>query len=154
MQQKRDKAGPLAPIALWPIGRYMTCTIYLIVADQELLAKEVGNEQVQHSTISRNLACRVCGGVRNPYDIAFGPDGELFTYDADMEMDIGTPWYRPTRVCYLASGGDYGWRTGSGKWPKYYADSLPPAVEIGLAQLGVIIRIEHQRPVERLADQR
>ena len=38
-------------------------------------------------------------GYRNQYDIAFDANGELFTYDADMEWDIGTPWYRPTRVC-------------------------------------------------------
>ncbi len=28
-------------------------------------------------------------GFRNPFDIAFNADGELFTYDADMEWDIG-----------------------------------------------------------------
>ena len=27
--------------------------------------------------------------------------GDLFTYDADMEWDINTPWYRPTRVCQV-----------------------------------------------------
>jgi glucose/arabinose dehydrogenase len=27
----------------------------------------------------------LAGGLRNPYDFAFSPDGELFTYDADME---------------------------------------------------------------------
>ena len=40
----------------------------------------------------------VAGGFRNPYDFTFNNDGELFTYDADMEWDIGAPWYRPTRV--------------------------------------------------------
>ena len=34
-------------------------------------------------------------GYRNAYDIAFNADGELFTYDSDMEWDMGTPWYRP-----------------------------------------------------------
>lgn len=70
-------------------------------------------------------------GYRNPYDIAFNRDGELFTYDADMEWDISTPWYRPTRVCHVVSGSDWGWRNGSGKWPPYYADTLPPVVDIG-----------------------
>lgn len=73
----------------------------------------------------------VCGGFRNPYDAAFNAQGELFTYDADMEWDIGSPWYRPTRICHVVSGGDFGWRSGSGKWPVYYPDSLPPAVDIG-----------------------
>jgi glucose/arabinose dehydrogenase len=70
-------------------------------------------------------------GYRNQYDIAFNSDGDLFTYDADMEWDFGSPWYRPTRVCHATSGSEFGWRSGTGKWPTYYEDSLPPAVEIG-----------------------
>ncbi len=41
------------------------------------------------------------------------------------------PWYRPTRVLHVASGGDFGYRNGSGKWPPYYIDSLPPVVNVG-----------------------
>ncbi len=67
----------------------------------------------------------ISAGYRNPFDMAFNEDGELFTYDADMEWDIGMPWYRPTRICHVTSGSEYGWRTGSGKWPAYYPDALP-----------------------------
>lgn len=70
-------------------------------------------------------------GYRNPYDLAFNRDGELFTYDSDMEWDMNLPWYRPTRVCHVVSGSDFGYRNGSGKWPTYYLDSLPPVVDIG-----------------------
>ena len=70
-------------------------------------------------------------GYRNQYDIAFDPQGELFTYDADMEWDFGSPWYRPTRVCHATSGSEFGWRSGTGKWPAYYEDSLPPVIDIG-----------------------
>ena len=70
-------------------------------------------------------------GYRNPYDMAFNTDGELFTYDADMEYDVGLPWYRPTRVVHATSGSEFGWRSGSGKWPAYYLDSLPPVLNIG-----------------------
>lgn len=70
-------------------------------------------------------------GYRNPYDMAFNADGELFAYDADMEWDVGTPWYRPTRVVHATSGSEFGWRSGTGKWPTYYTDSMPPLVEIG-----------------------
>jgi putative heme-binding domain-containing protein len=66
----------------------------------------------------------LCAGLRNTYDIAFNGDGELFGFDSDMEWDTGTSWYRPTRVNHLVSGGEYGWRNGSGKWPAYYPDSL------------------------------
>lgn len=71
-------------------------------------------------------------GFRNPFDIAFNADGELFTYDADMEWDIGTPFYRPTRVCHGVSGVDWGWRNGSAKWPVYFGDTVPPVVNVGL----------------------
>ena len=70
-------------------------------------------------------------GYRNSFDIAFNREGDLFTYDSDMEWDMNTPWYRPTRVCQAASGADFGYRNGAGKWPTYYIDSLPPVVNIG-----------------------
>ena len=73
----------------------------------------------------------VASGFRNEYDIAFNPDGELFTYDADMEWDVGSPWYRPTRVNHVTSGAEFGWRSGTGKWPAYYPDSLGSVVDIG-----------------------
>ena len=70
-------------------------------------------------------------GYRNIFDADFNAEGELFTYDADMEYDFNTPWYRPTRVNHVVSGSDYGWRNGTGKWAEWYADSLPAAVNIG-----------------------
>ncbi len=70
-------------------------------------------------------------GLRNAYDIAFDANGELFTYDSDMEWDQGSPWYMPTRINHLVDAGDYGWRSGAGRWPAYYADSLPEVVNIG-----------------------
>jgi putative heme-binding domain-containing protein len=73
----------------------------------------------------------IAAGLRNPFDIAFDRDGELFTYDADMEWDIGEPWYRPTRVNHVISGAEYGFRNGSGKWPAYYIDSFGAVVDIG-----------------------
>ncbi len=75
----------------------------------------------------------IAGGMRNPYDLAFAPDGELFTYDADMEWDIGTPWYRAPRVVHVIPGSESGWRSGSAKWPSEYPDSLPAVVETGPA---------------------
>ena len=70
-------------------------------------------------------------GYRNEYDFAFNPEGDMFVYDADMEWDFGMPWYRPTRVNHATSGSELGWRSGTGKWPSYYVDSLPAMVNIG-----------------------
>ena len=50
--------------------------------------------------------CEVlAGGSRNQVNIAFNPDGKMFTYDADMEWDVSQPWYRPTRVNHVVSAG-------------------------------------------------
>jgi putative heme-binding domain-containing protein len=70
-------------------------------------------------------------GYRNAYDMAWNADGELFVYDSDMEWDFGMPWYRPTRINHASSGSELGWRSGSGKWPAAFPDSLPPLVDIG-----------------------
>jgi putative heme-binding domain-containing protein len=70
-------------------------------------------------------------GFRNIYGGALNRAGELFTYDADMEYDFNTPWYRPTRVNHVVSGGEYGWRNGAGKYPEFYPDNLPATVNIG-----------------------
>ncbi len=72
--------------------------------------------------------------MRNPFGIDFNTDGEIFTYDADAEHDMGSPWYRPTRVSHLVTGGDYGWRAVTKSWPPYYpdhADNARPNLDIG-----------------------
>jgi putative heme-binding domain-containing protein len=70
-------------------------------------------------------------GFRNAYDIAFNEHGDLFTYDSDMEWDFGMPWYRPTRICHVTSGSEFGWRTGNQKWLPEYPDNLPALLNIG-----------------------
>ncbi|TMQ01829.1 MAG: c-type cytochrome [Verrucomicrobia bacterium] len=70
-------------------------------------------------------------GFRNEFDAAFNREGELFAYDADMEWDLNTPWYRPTRLNHVISGAEFGWRSGAGKWPDYYIDSFGTALNIG-----------------------
>ena len=36
-----------------------------------------------------------------------------------------------TRSVHAVPGGDYGWRTGAGKHPAYYIDTLPPMEDVG-----------------------
>ena len=71
-------------------------------------------------------------GYRNAYDFDFNADGEMFAFDSDMEWDWGTPWYRPTRVIHSVTGGEYGWRSGTSKWPSSFEDSLPATIDIGI----------------------
>src|SRR5262249_44597346 len=73
----------------------------------------------------------ICTGFPNEFDAALNRNGGPFNCAADMEMELNTPWYRPTRVCLCASGAEFGWRNGAGKWPAYYPDSLPAIYNVG-----------------------
>ncbi len=91
----------------------------------------------------------LAGGLRNPVDLAFNADGEMFTYDADMEWDVGLPWYRPTRLNHIVSAGEYGWRWGTGKWPVHYADSLPTTLDTGFSSpTGVVFGYRGHLPAK------
>jgi len=79
-------------------------------------------------------------GYRNAYDLAFNLEGDLFSWDSDMEWDMGTPWYRPTRATHNTLGADFGWRSGSGNPPGWFADSLPALMDIGPGSpVGVLV---------------
>ena len=73
----------------------------------------------------------VSAGYRNPFDIAFNEEGELFTFDSDMEWDLGLPWYRPTRICHVTNGSEFGYRENNHKWSSAYLDNLPSILQIG-----------------------
>ncbi|MBU63184.1 MAG: hypothetical protein CMI26_11865 [Opitutae bacterium] len=73
----------------------------------------------------------IASGLRNAYDVVLNSQGDLFTCDSDAEQDAGLPWYRPPRFIHAVNGADFGWREGPEKWPKHYADSLPPIAELG-----------------------
>jgi putative heme-binding domain-containing protein len=90
---------------------------------------------------------RVVAGFRNEYDFAFNREGELFSFDSDMEWDVGLPWYRPVRVVHCPLGAEFGWRNGSAKWPTYYVDSLPAVLDVGRGSpTGVTFYQAHQFP--------
>ncbi|QGJ71574.1 Cytochrome c domain-containing protein [Planctomycetales bacterium 10988] len=87
------------------------------------------------------------GGLRNHYDMAFDRFGQLFTLDSDMEWDEGLPWYRPCRALHVTQGGDYGWRSGWAKFPNYYLDSLPAALDMGRGSpTGMVFYHHHKFP--------
>ncbi len=73
----------------------------------------------------------IASGFRNPFDLTFNDAGDMFTYDSDMEWDFGLPWYRPTRICHVTSGGEFGWRPGTDKWSPAFPDNLPPVINVG-----------------------
>jgi putative heme-binding domain-containing protein len=109
--------------------------------DEDLLLPRVQGRFMRGKRAPGGFICRIdpdgknwelmATGFRNEFDGAYNADGELFAYDADMEWDFNLPWYRPTRVCHVISGAEFGWRSGGGKWPTYYPDSVPSVVDIG-----------------------
>ena len=74
---------------------------------------------------------RVTTCFRNPYDCSVAPDGDIFTYDSDMEWDMGAPWYRPTRIYLCTPGGELGWRSGASNNTFPTLDMQPALVDIG-----------------------
>jgi len=77
----------------------------------------------------------IAHGFRNPYDFDFNAEGDLFTYDSDVESDVFLPWYSPTRVYHAGYGQHHGWRLTGYKrsWPRpdYYADTVPILSTVG-----------------------
>jgi len=88
-------------------------------------------------------------GLRNAYDLAFNADGELFTWDSDMESDSLSNWYRPTRFYHVVPGSEFGWRSGWAKWPSYYHDAIPPLANTGRGSpTGIVFYQHHAYPDE------
>lgn len=77
----------------------------------------------------------VADGFRNPYDMDFNLDGELFTFDSDNERCVSLPWYEPTRFYHVIPGGHYGWQSPqhAQAWrsPPYFCDVVPPLLTLG-----------------------
>jgi putative heme-binding domain-containing protein len=70
-------------------------------------------------------------GFRNTFDFAFNDAGDILAYDSDMEWDFGLPWYKPTRICHVTSGAEFGWRTAASNWSPTFADCLPAVLNMG-----------------------
>jgi len=85
----------------------------------------------------------VAGGLHDAFDLAFNSEGELFTCDAGMRADLGTPWYRPARLYHVIPGAEFGWRSGWAKWPDYFVDGLPGTLDMGLASPSGMAFYEH-----------
>src|SRR5690606_12956125 len=64
----------------------------------------------------------LCDGMRNAYDFAFNPQGDVFTYDSDEERDVSLPWYLPSRVMQLLPLSSAGWVSAGWKRPERFAD--------------------------------
>jgi putative heme-binding domain-containing protein len=75
----------------------------------------------------------MAAGMRNPFGVDDHMGGDLFTFDADNEGDLGTPWYRPNRVLQLVPGADFGWRQGTAMRQGWHPESIPAVLDVGKA---------------------
>lgn len=108
--------------------------------------KAPGGTVVRYNLATKRVE-RFCGGIRNAYDLAIHPNGGIFTHDSDMESDQGMTWYRPTAVYELASGGEFGWRSGWSKWPEYFVDRLPSVLDTSRGSpTGICVYDHYQFP--------
>ena len=68
-------------------------------------------------------------GLRNPYDLTFTPDGDLFTADNNAtEIDRTLRFIPPEELDYIQQGGDYGFPRVHGQ-PPPGDPSIGPVVE-------------------------
>lgn len=76
----------------------------------------------------------VADGFRNPYDMDFNLDGELFTYDSDNERCVSLPWYEFTRCYHVTPGSHHGWNSHqlAETWrsPPHWIDVAEPVSSI------------------------
>jgi putative heme-binding domain-containing protein len=99
-------------------------------------------------------ACEVVAdGFRNPYDMDFNLDGELFTFDSDNERCVSLPWYEGTRVYHVLPGGHHGWRAPQlgqfWRLSPYACDVVAPVADLGRGSpTGVVCYRHVQFPEE------
>ncbi|HEX4130842.1 MAG TPA: HEAT repeat domain-containing protein [Pirellulales bacterium] len=119
--------GPQSPYHHWYEGDL------LVPKYEDANGHAVGVKAPCGTVVRTNLDGTVvelfAGGLRNAYDMAFDKHGELWTYDSDMEWDVGLPWYRPTRLYHVVPGAEFGSRSGWSPWPDYFVDNLPAMLE-------------------------
>lgn len=91
----------------------------------------------------------VADGFRNPYDIDFNLDGELFTFDSDNERCVSLPWYEFTRFYHVIPGGHHGWlnpqRAQWWRTPPYSCDVAAPLAYLGRGSPTGVVCYRHQQ---------
>jgi putative heme-binding domain-containing protein len=90
----------------------------------------------------------IANGGRNPPSLGMNYLGDLFSFDSDMEWQVGLPWYRPVRLNQWLIGGDQGWQE-VGAYPPYYVDNLPGILDVGRGSPNWGVFYEHIQLPER-----
>lgn len=91
-------------------------------------------------------------GLRNAYDFAFNPQGDLFTYDSDEEREVSLPWYRPTRVFQVLPGADHGWVSKSWMRPDATFDMPPLMASFGRGSPSGVVCYRHTQFPDKYRD--
>lgn len=87
-------------------------------------------------------------GFRNPYDLAFSPDGRLFTADNNPDtLDETLRWLPAEELNYVREGLDYGFPFEFGM-PRLESDTEPPVTEFfpSVATSGLVYYAAEQFP--------
>lgn len=90
----------------------------------------------------------IAHGFRNPYDMAFSADGDLYTVDSDGERDNHLPWYAATRLFDVGWGLEHGWLAGgwTNSWsrPEHFFDNVSRVAEMGRGSPTGMVCYQHQ----------
>ena len=139
---KVDKLADNSPLTRWPDGQ-MAPDQFKPGSTEDVLLPRLNDANGHAADLRAPGGCiwrldpdgtnpaLVAAGFRNEFDAALSLNGELFTFDADMEWDENLPWYRPVRVNHCPPGAEFGWRTGSSNIPAYALDTLPAIYDVG-----------------------
>ena len=149
-------------LALGPEGR-----IYLAVGRSSRLVRNqnsnIGNAKLRAAHANATLAGQnlenggtiirtdlkgekveiVATGLRNPRDLAFNWQGELFTHDSDTAAEFGNFGYCPNTLFQVLEGSDFGWRADGAKLPDYFIDCLPSVCDVGRGLPSGIVFYNH-----------
>jgi putative membrane-bound dehydrogenase-like protein len=88
-------------------------------------------------------------GFRNPYDMDFNQEGDLFTFDSDNERCVSLPWYEPTRLYHVQPGGHHGWlspqHAETFRLPPYFFDVVAPVLTFGRGSPTGVVCCRHEQ---------
>jgi putative heme-binding domain-containing protein len=126
--QLQDSVAPTSPYRNWYEGDLVPR--YEDPGGHAVGVKAPGGTIVRMSLDGSRIE-RFAGGIRNAYDLVFDDQGELIVHDSDMESDVGSPWYRPNQIFFVAAGAELGWRSGWSNFPNHAIDQTPPLCNTG-----------------------
>jgi putative membrane-bound dehydrogenase-like protein len=141
IRTKNDNEHAANALIRGPDGAfYLICGNDAGIGPEHATSKRSPVKKPNSGTVLRLTAdgksCEILAdGLRNPYGLAIGPMGNLFTVDSDGERIYRLPYYAPTRLFEIGIGQHHGWLqhgwVRSWSRPPWFPDAVERLVEVG-----------------------